>query len=294
MKKQYDLMIIGPASRDENIDYTKAVDRSIGGAVTFCSASAYTANPSVFAAVVAAKGEADVMDSIILPDDDKTLLVSPVTTSIRNEYFTADRERRTSRCVAQSITVTPEMIPAAECKMYHLAGLLYGDFSNELIVNLAGKGQLAGDAQGFLRHNENGEMVFHDWEDKKAMLPYFSFLKTDAFESLTLTGCQDRAEAAKQLHNWGAKEVMVSHNTEILVYDGQQVYTAPIKARNLCGRTGRGDTTTGAYLARRLAGDDVPTALLYATACVSLKMETVGVFKGSQQDVYDYIEQFYK
>ena len=198
MKKQYDLMIIGPASRDENIDYTKAVDRSIGGAVTFCSASAYTANPSVFAAVVAAKGEDDVMDSIILPDDDKTLLVSPVTTSIRNEYFTADRERRTSRCVAQSITVTPEMIPAAECKMYHLAGLLYGDFSNELIVNLAGKGQLAGDAQGFLRHNENGEMVFHDWEDKKAMLPYFSFLKTDAFESLTLTGCQDRAEAAKQ------------------------------------------------------------------------------------------------
>ena len=33
--KKYDLMILGPAVRDENIDYTGAVDRSVGGAVTF-------------------------------------------------------------------------------------------------------------------------------------------------------------------------------------------------------------------------------------------------------------------
>ena len=29
--KKYDLMILGPAVRDENIDYTGAVDRSVGG-----------------------------------------------------------------------------------------------------------------------------------------------------------------------------------------------------------------------------------------------------------------------
>lgn len=294
MKQQYDLMLVGPASRDENIDYTGAVDKSIGGAVTFCSASAQAASGSVFAAVVAAPNEPDVMDSIILDDDDKMLIPSSVTTSIRNQYFKADRERRESKCIAQSDPVTPDKIPAGHFKMYHLAGLLYGDFPNELIVDLASKGQLAGDAQGFLRHNENGAMVFHDWADKKEMLKHFAFLKTDALEALTLTGFEDRAKAAEQLYQWGAKEVMVSHNSEIMVYDGNKVYTCPIKARNLSGRTGRGDTTTGAYLARRLDGDDVETALLYATACVSLKMEKVGVFSHSRQDVYDYIAQFYR
>ena len=32
----YDLMILGPATRDVNIDYTGAEDRSAGGAVKTC------------------------------------------------------------------------------------------------------------------------------------------------------------------------------------------------------------------------------------------------------------------
>ena len=35
--KTYDLMIVGPATRDVNIDYTGIEDRSAGGAVTFCT-----------------------------------------------------------------------------------------------------------------------------------------------------------------------------------------------------------------------------------------------------------------
>ena len=41
--KAYDLMIIGPATRDLNIDYTGAEDRSTGGAVTFCTPAATAA-----------------------------------------------------------------------------------------------------------------------------------------------------------------------------------------------------------------------------------------------------------
>ena len=50
----------------------------------------------------------------------------------------------------------------------------------------------------------------------------------------------------------------------------------------------------GSYLAMRLLGNDMQTSLLYATACVSLKMETPGVFRGSREDVEDYIRQFYQ
>ena len=79
----------------------------------------------------------------------------------------------------------------------------------------------------------------------------------------------------------------------MLAFDGEKIYTCPVKARNLSGRTGRGDTTTGSYLAMRLNGASVPEALRYATACVSLKMETPGVFRGTKADVLAYLDAFY-
>ena len=39
---------------------------------------------------------------------------------------------------------------------------------------------VSADVQGFLRHNENGKLCFHDWADKEKYLPYMDFLKTDA------------------------------------------------------------------------------------------------------------------
>ena len=292
MKKQYDLMILGPATRDINIDYTGQEDRSAGGAVTFCAPAARAANDSVFAAVKIAPEDADLMDAILVPD--KALLPSRKTTLMRNEYFTADRERRNSSCAAQSDPILPGELPDIDWKLCHLAGLLYGDFPGELIEFLKTRGRVSADAQGFLRHNEGGRMVFHDWAEKRKYLPMIDILKTDAREAELLTGLSDRRAAAERLFGWGAKEVMVSHNREMLVYDGKRHFTCPVKARNLSGRTGRGDTTFGAYLAMRLNGADVPEALEYATACVSLKMETPGAFRGSRADVEAYIRAFYR
>ena len=283
--RQYDLLILGPATRDFNIDYTGAEDRSTGGAVTYCTPAAKASGAKVFSAVKIALEDSDIMDVIALPEKDKTLIPSKKTTLMRNEYFTADRERRNSSCAAQSDPIYPEEIPSVGFKMCHLAGLLYGDFPGVLLDYLAGKGKLAVDAQGFLRCNEDGKLVFHDWEEKLKYLPYLAFLKTDAAEAEILTGLSDREGAARQLHEWGAKEVMVSHNTEMMVFDGEKVYTCPVKARNLSGRTGRGDTTTGSYLGMRGQGRSVSDSLLYATACVSLKMETPGPFAGTAADV---------
>ena len=293
MMKTYDLMIIGPATRDINIDYTGAEDRSAGGAVIFCTPAARSVGGNVFAAVKIAPEDRDILDVLRMDGEDVALLPSGKTTLMRNEYFTADRERRNSSCPAQSDPILPEEIPDVPCKLYHLAGLLYGDFPNALIERLREKALVSADAQGFLRHNEGGKMCFHDWADKMTYLPCMDFFKTDAAEAEILTGLTDREAAARQLHAWGAKEIVISHNTEMLAYNGEEIVTCPVKARNLSGRTGRGDTTFGAYLAMRMAGADVREALLYATACVSLKMETPGVFTGTRADVEAYIRQFY-
>lgn len=294
--KKYDLMLLGPATRDVNIDYTGDVVRAIGGAVIFGAPAAHAANPSLLSAVKAAPEDGDIVDFIASFGIDKAdiaLLPSAKTTLMRNEYFTADRERRTGTCAAQSDPILPAELPDAEWKLAHLAGLLYGDFPNELIEHLKTRGMVSADAQGFLRHNEDGKLVFHDWADKRKYLPCFDFLKTDTAEAEILTGLTDRREAAKQLYAWGAKEIMISNHAEMLVYDGERFYDCAVKARNLSGRTGRGDTTFSSYLAMRMSGADIPEALLYATACVSLKMETPGAFAGSRQDVLDYIKAFY-
>lgn len=291
---KYDLMIIGPATRDENIDYTGNVVHEIGGAVFFCAASAKAANAKVCASVKINPADTDILDAFLLDRDDVYLLPAADTTLMRNTYFTADRERRKAECLKQSDAITPDQIPAVDCGLYHLAGLLYGDFPNELIVALSERGKVSADIQGFLRHNEGGTMNFHDWKDKMAYLRYFDFLKTDAAEAEILTGTDDRRAAAKMLYDWGAKEILISHNSEMLVYDGKDYYTCPVKARNLSGRTGRGDTTFGAYLAKRMTGAAVPDALLFATAAVSLKMESPGPLRGTEADVMQYIADFYR
>jgi len=291
---KYDVMIIGPATWDCNVDYDGTEVHGVGGAVTFCTPAAAATGANVFAAVKIHPADTDIMESFGMDAEHIALLPSEKTTLMKNVYFTADRERRDSRCEAQSDPITIDQIPEVECGLYHLAGLLYGDFPNSLIEGLAQRGKVSMDAQGFLRHNHDGRMALHDWADKEKYMKYFDFVKTDAAEAEVLTGLTDRREAAKVLYGWGAKEILISYNEEMLAYDGRDFYTCPVKARNLSGRTGRGDTTFGSYIAMRMTGASVEEALQYATACVSLKMETPGPFKGTRADVEAYIEEFYR
>ena len=118
-------------------------------------------------------------------------------------------------------------------------------------------------------------MVYGDWPYKKEFFPYITYLKTDAAEAEILTGTSDRREAARLMVEWGVKVVLITHNTEVLVYDGKNY------------------TTFSAYITERERAS-IPQALEYATALVSLKMETPGPFKGKREDVETFIHQYYR
>ena len=218
---------------------------------------------------------------------------SSSSTSISNVYHTADRERRTCKAISRIAPYKVEEIPDVDAAIYHVAGLMVGDLGEDIIAYASQKAMAAVDVQCLLRRDENGEMVFRDWDQKLEYLRKIRFLKTDTAEAEILTGLTDRVEAAKQLHAWGAAEIMITNSAEVLIYDGKQIYTQPIKARDLSGRTGRGDTCFSAYITERLT-QDIPQALLTATALVSLKMETPGPFRGSREDVERYIQEFYR
>lgn len=290
---RFDIMIIGQLSLDINTDFDGRQESVVGGAVL---ASGFAAEASGARVAVLAKGNRAVADPVRAFAARPAITVFPVDsekcTSISNTYLTADRERRICKAISHIDPYTPADLPDVPVSIYHIAGLMVGDIPESVIAEAARRSLCAVDVQCLLRRDEGGEMLFRDWDQKREVLPMIDFLKTDAAEAETLTGLSDRYEAAKLLRSWGAKEIMITHHTEVIVYDGETFYTAPLKPRNLSGRTGRGDTTFAGYLAKRLH-EGIDASLLYAAALVSLKMETPGPFMGTQEDVRQYIRAFY-
>lgn len=290
---EYSSMIIGHETMDSNTDHLGNTVKIVGGAVVYSSASAHALGHRVAAVTKLAEKDRDRLANFTLPKEDIFCLPSEKSTDMVNIYHTADKERRTCACLSKGDPFNAAELPALDVGIYHLAGLVYGDFDSEMIKTLAKKAPVALDVQAMLRHvAPDGSMYFEDWAAKKECLPFITYLKTDAAEAEIMTGCADRREAAKHLYSWGAGEILITHNTEVLVYDGKSFFTCPIRSRNLSGRTGRGDTTFAAYINERLT-HSIPEALLTASATVSLKMETPGPFKGTRADVEKYIADFY-
>ena len=266
--KEYDIMVVGPVSLDHNIDYLGNERKEVGGAVVASGfAAASGAKTAIFCKSNAA--DADVKERFAGVNADLYWAASKATCSIRNQYFTADKEKRACTSMGVCDPFRFEELPQVKTKVYHFAGLVYGDFDGALLAEAAKHGKVGLDVQCMLRHVEpDKSMAFHDWAEKKELLPLMDYFKTDAAEAEILTGLT------------------------VLAYDGNKVYTCPIKARNLSGRTGRGDTTFAGYIAERQRGS-VEEALNFCTALVSLKMETPGPFKGTREDVLAYMKEFY-
>lgn len=290
---KYASIIMGHISLDYNTDHLGNELEVVGGAVTFSSASAFALGHKVAAITKLAPEDMGRAKRLTIPSEDVYYIPAASSTVMKNKYFTADKERRKCTCVSAGTPFTVGDMRELDASIFHFAGLIYGDFNNEMIKKAAQKYDVAVDVQAVLRHrNDDGSMCFKDWADKLEMLPYIRYLKTDAAEAEILTGLADRREAARLLHSWGAKEIMITHNTEVLAYDGVNFYDCPIRARNLSGRTGRGDTAFAAYYCERL-GADIPKALLMSAATVSKKMEAPGPLRCTRGDIEEYIKEVY-
>ena len=292
---KYVSLILGQVSLDINVDHSGHAVREVGGAVV---ASGFAASALGHKTCVLPKANPAEVDLKALfsraANVDVIPLFSPRCTSIENVYHTADKEKRTCRAISRIEPYRLHELPDVDASVIHIAGLMRGDFGGEIIKWASERAKCAVDVQCMLRCAEGPEgiMAFHDWPEKMKYLPLIQFLKTDAAEAEILTGLTDRREAAKVLFGWGAKEVMITHNTEAIVFDGERFYTEPLVPRNLSGRTGRGDTCFSAYITERLTRP-IGEALLTAAALVSLKMETPGPFTGTRADVEAYIRAFY-
>ncbi len=287
---KYDILMLGHISQDVLIDHQNVRQDIVGGAVVYSSFAAGSAGKRVKVITKLADNDLHILKNLQHPLVDWDVLPSKQSTSIKNIYFTADKERREVILLSQADPFVLEEVQA-EASIYHLAGLFGGEIPDSLVLPLAKRGKVALDAQGVLRClDEQKNLVFRDWGRKQELLPYITYFKTDAAEAKILTGLDDREKAARLLYSWGAQEVMLTHNTEVMVCHQGNIHTAPFTNSNNSGRTGRGDTAFAAYLAWR-QDHDAAESTRFAAALCSLKMEKPGVFRGTLDEVHKRMER---
>jgi len=287
--RHLDIVVFGHVSKDINIA-PGSEERSVGGAVVYSSVALRHLGAQVLAVTKLNPADVSVLEVFAAHGVPAVHRPSANTTSIRNTYHSADRERRTCEALSQADAFETADVPEdASTDLYYLGGLIRGEFPEDFVAAVTERGKTALDVQGFLRVSEDGPMVFRDWGRKRQILPMLHYLKTDAAEAEILTGVREPERAARILHEWGANEVMLTHSEGVLVYAEGRAHFAPWTARNLSGRTGRGDTCFAAYCHRR-RDHDASQACAFAAALTSLKMERPGPFAGSVQEVQAAME----
>jgi len=175
----------------------------------------------------------------------------------------------------------------AEPCWIHLAALTDREFSLGFMRHLKQRGfRLSIDMQGFVRQvdGETGIIQFKDAPAKREIVDLADIVKLDIVEAEVLTGTRDMEEAAKRLEGWGAFETILTCSDGALARCKGETYFRKFSNRSSQGRTGRGDTTIGAYLARR-TDHPVQDSLAFAVALASFKMENPGPFRGRLEDV---------
>jgi sugar/nucleoside kinase (ribokinase family) len=288
MRDRYDIVTIGHVTNDVLNDRGE-VSRFIGGAAYFSSFAAKRSGAKLLVVTKLAQKDFGLLCDLNQEGVEVIALPGIHTTSIENIFETEDVDRRTVKLLSQAEPFRLEEIPDVRTEIFNLAGLFYGDIPPAMIRPLSGKARVGLDLQCMLRTSTGGIFSWIDWPEKRKYLPYVTYLKADSLESRVITGTEDRREAAKILHDWGASEVLITHSREVLVYDGNGIFAIPFNPSNLSGRTGRGDTCFAAYMTWRL-NHGIEESLRYAAALTSIKMEKPGPFGGTIDEVLQRME----
>lgn len=284
---RYDIVFIGHMAVDEVHHFGGEVSVDVGSAV-LCGALA-AARVGCRVAVVTRMSPEDghMVESLQSANVAVTIIPAPTTTYVKVIHPSADVDNRQIIRVRSAGFFQPDEMPLLRAGVVHLAGISDDEFGLPFIHSLKARGlSLSADMQGFVRQGDpkSGEIRFLDVADKCEIVPLLDFVKLDVVEAEILTGTRNLEQAARQFAIWGAGEVVITRADGVLALVDGVPYFSPFNNRSIVGRTGRGDTTFGAYLAWR-PEHSVQEALDFAAALVSIKMESIGPFKGTLEDV---------
>lgn len=283
----YDITFLGHMCYDEITPYQGETKVAPGSAVLCGALAAVRTGKRVAAVVKMAPEDEAILQPMRDAGIDTYLIPAAETTWSVVIHPVPDVDVRRLLLKKSAGIIRIDEVPRIETTCLHLAGISDTEFDMDLIRGLSGRGcSLSADMQSFVRQVNpiTREVAFGDVSDKREIVAGLDKVKLDVVEARVLTGTDDLERAALQFEAWGCPETVITRADGVLARVGGRTFFEKFSNRNLSGRTGRGDTTFAAYLARRL--DHGPAeSLQFAAALVSLKMETPGPFSGTMAGV---------
>jgi sugar/nucleoside kinase (ribokinase family) len=290
--QNYDITCIGNYTKDTIISPagTKYVD---GGAINYAAHAAARLGLKTAVITHLAKEDNRVVDKLIDAGIDCFATYTPQSTLMRLEYPTSNPDIRNLSVASTAGSITADEITAITTKAAVIGSSLRGEVGLDVIQALRAKNVfLAVDMQGYVRILRHQTLVYEPWEEMRTTLAYVDVVKSDAVEAEFLTGETDIYKAARFYAKMGPREIVLTHKDGLLVLADGVFYEAGFFPQQLNGRSGRGDTCVGSYLAMRLSRP-AAEACIWAAAVTSLKMENLGPFNRSIEDVEELIRTKY-
>ena len=290
--KSYDVLYIGNYTKDTIVSPagTKIVD---GGAVNYAAHAAARLGAHVAVVTRLAREDEHVVEKLSAAGIDCYPVYTPTSTLLKLEYPTSDPDIRTLSVMSAAGPISSADLDGLDAPSAVIGSSLRGEVGLDVIQYLKDRGmQVAADMQGFVRVLRGQELRYEPWEEMEATLSLLDVLKSDAVEAEFLTGQTDLRKAAEFYARLGPREIVLTHKDGLLLHADGELHQMKFYPRHIEGRSGRGDTCLGAYVAMRLT---MPPheAGVWAAAVTSLKMESPGPFDRSIQEVRDLIRDNY-
>jgi len=287
----YDLVFVGNAGLNVMHPFEGPAETLIGGPVIQAAMATSWSDKSV--AVVTRMAECDAFNLDFVREAGIAVFISPAAETTRHHTYhpspNVDERRFVLETSAGSFSLAD--LPPIDARLIHLVGLSRLEFPLDLMIGLRERGlSFSIDMQALVRAADprTGEILFGDYPQKTQIAELAEKIKLDVVEAGFLTGTSDLEQAAMQFEKWGTSEVMVTRADGALVRHQGKSYFERFSNRGVAGRTGRGDTTFGSYLARRM-DFDVADSLKFAVALASIKMESPGPFAGTLNQVLERV-----
>jgi sugar/nucleoside kinase (ribokinase family) len=284
-----DICCVGHITSDKVVT-TKTVKYMPGGTAFYFSHAIRNLNINYL--LVTALATAEMHYVTDLQNEGIEVKVQPSGHTVYFENIYAEnQDERTQNVLQKADAFTMEQLQNIEAKLFHLGPLLADDISAALIKNLAAKGRVSLDVQGYLRKVINNKVYAVDWPAKKEALQYVDILKADVAEMQALTGCKVVTDGAKLLADWGVKEVVITNGSHgSVIYNNDVFFDIPAyRPKITVDATGCGDTYMAGYLYQRIMGAGIQQSGEFAAAMAGLKTKTSGPFNGTEDDVMKFL-----
>ena len=281
---QFDVLAIGHVTRDHNIVGDKT-EISPGGAVYYGGMTLLALGLRVAIVTRLKREDFRLLDELKNAGAVVHAVAALQTSGIENFHPDPNSDKRICHLLGFAGPFQIGDIPPAKAQLYYIGTVVPGEEDLLFLQEIAARGPLALDVQGFMRKVIGGVLASDGWPQAREVIPLIHYLKVDDREAAALTGETNRYRAAEILREWGAKEVVLTHQAGVLVHTDDEMVEAPFHPRSLAGRTGRGDTCFAAYFGRRLLRDSPQTAVRFAAAITTLKIERPGPVRGNLDEV---------